>query len=173
MSLSGIVKDLPDADYRAAPGYGSTAIKWFLEEVPAQAKHWIDHPEDLPTFDAANVGTLVHALVLGQPHPYVVKDWDGRTKAGKERAEEAAAQGLVPMSADDFLLAKGCAEGVLKHPTARAILERPGSGAVFSFAFYVCLLAERRMLTTLFFLLSVACYVSFVPVGFAVALAGR
>lgn len=47
------------------------------------------------------------------------------------------------------------------------------AGAVFSFAFYVCLLAERRMLTTLFFLLSVACYVSFVPVGFAVALAGR
>lgn len=134
MTLQGIIKDLPDSEYRAAPGYGSTAIKWFLEEVPAQAKHWIDHPEDAPSFDAAQVGTLVHALVLGQPHPFVVKDWDGRTKAGKERAEEAAARGLVPMSADDFVLAKGCAEGVLKHPTARAILERPGSGECSVFA---------------------------------------
>ena len=133
-TLEGIIPNLPDAEYRAAPGYGSTAIKWFLEEVPAQAKHWIDHPEDLPSFDAAQVGQLVHALVLDQPHPFVVKDWDGRTKDGKARAGEVAAEGLIGMSADDFTLANGCAEGVLRHPTARAILERPGSGECSVFA---------------------------------------
>lgn len=155
--MNGIVKNLPDAEYRAAPGYGSTAIKWFLEEVPAQAKHWIDHPEDAPTFDAASVGQLVHALVLDQPHPFVVKDWTYNTKAGKARALEVlhehgfpedveppttadefteafASFGVQTLVADDFELAKGCAEGVLKHPTARAILERPGSGECSVFA---------------------------------------
>lgn len=132
--LEGIIRDLPDAEYRAAPGYGSTALKWFLEEVPAQAKHWLDHPEDAPSFDAAPVGQLIHALVLDQPHPFVVKNWDGRTKEGKARAEEVAEQGLIPLSQDDFTLAKGCAEGVLRHPTVRAILERPGSGEVSAFA---------------------------------------
>lgn len=133
-ALSGIVKDLPDADYRAADGYGSTAIKWFLEEVPAQAKHWIDHPESLPSFDGAALGQLVHAIVLGQPQPFVVKDWDGRTKEGKARAEEVAAEGLMILSQADFDLAHGMAEGVLRHPTARAILERPGSGECSVFA---------------------------------------
>lgn len=131
---SGIIKDLPDAEYRAAPGYGSTALKWFLEEVPAQAHHWVEHPEDAPSFDAATVGQLTHALTLGQPHNFIVKDWDARTKDGKIRAEEVAAEGLVALSADDFAIAKGCAEGVLKHPTVRAILERPGSGECSVFA---------------------------------------
>src|SRR5690606_22415945 len=94
----GIVKDMPDAEYRAAPGYGSTALKWFLEEVPAQAKHWIDQPEERPSFPAASVGQLLHAIVLKQPPPFVVKDWDARTKDGKVRAEEVAAQGLIGLS---------------------------------------------------------------------------
>lgn len=129
-----IVKDMPDADYRAAEGYGSTALKWFLEEVPAQAKWWIDHPEDAPQFDGAALGQLVHALVLDQPHPFVVKDWDGRTTAGKERAAEVAANGGVPISADDFALAKGMAEGVRRHPTVNQILEQPGSAECSVFA---------------------------------------
>lgn len=133
--MSGyIVKDLPDADYRAAPGYGSTALKWFLEEVPAQAKHWIDHPEDLPGFDAANVGVLTHALVLNQPHPFVVKDWDARTKDGKVRAEEVAADGLIGLSVADFELAAGMAAGVRRHPTVAAILDKPGSAECSVFA---------------------------------------
>lgn len=154
--MNGVVPNLPDADYRAAPGYGSTSIKWFLEEVPAQARHWIDHPEDAPTFDAAQVGQLVHALVLDQPHQFIVKDWSLATKVGKARAAEVleehggpadataldaagfdaafAAVGVTMMSRADFTLAKGCAEGVLKHPTARAILERPGQGECSVFA---------------------------------------
>ena len=132
--MNGIVKNLPDADYRNAPGYGSTAIKWFLEEVPAQAKHWIDHPEDAPTFDAASVGQLVHALVLGQPHPFVVKDWDGRTKEGKERAAEVAANGQIGLSQSDFDLAHGMADGVRRHPTVAAILDKPGSAECSVFA---------------------------------------
>lgn len=132
--LQGVVKNLPDADYRAAPGYGSTAIKWFLEEVPAQAKHWIDHPEDAPTFDAAAVGQLVHALVLGQPHAFVVKDWDGRTKEGKARAAEVEANGQVGLSQADFDLAHGMAAGVRRHPTVAAILDKPGSAECSVFA---------------------------------------
>lgn len=129
-----IVRDMPDAEYRQAPGYGSTALKWFLDEVPAQARHWIDFPEDAPTFDAANVGVLVHALVLNQPHPFTVKDWDARTKDGKARAEEVAASGLVGLSQSDFDLAQGMAEGVRRHPTVAAILEKPGSAECSVFA---------------------------------------
>lgn len=106
-TFEGIMPDLPDAEYRAAPGYGSTAIKWFLEEVPAQAKFWVDNPDETPTFDGASVGQLIHALILGQPHPFVVKDWDARTKDGKVRAEEIAAQGLVGLSETEFRLAEG------------------------------------------------------------------
>lgn len=151
-----IVPNMPDAEYRQAAGYGSTAIKWFLDEVPAQAKHWIDHPEDAPQFDGSEIGQLVHALVLGQPHPFIVKDWAYSTKAGKERAAEllheyggpAGATGLSAeqfasefarvgvqlIGSADFKLAQGCAEGVLAHPTCRAILERPGHGECSVFA---------------------------------------
>lgn len=146
---------MPDAQYRQAPGYGSTAIKWFLDEVPAQAKHWIDHPEDAPTFEGSEIGQLVHALVLGQPHQFVVKDWALNTRAGKARAAEVLEQyggpndpdltaeafaaefarlGVSVIGRSDFTLAKGCAEGVLAHPTCRAILERPGHGECSVFA---------------------------------------
>lgn len=153
--LEGIIRDLPDADYRAAPGYGSTALKWFLEEVPAQAKHWIDHPEDAPTFEGSELGTFTHALVLDQPHGFIVKDWSYSTKAGKSRAAEILAEHGGPKDADldaagfaaaftevgvsligeaDYKLAKGMAEGVLRHPTIRAFLEQPGSGECSVFA---------------------------------------
>lgn len=150
-----IIHGMPDAEYRAAPGYGSTALKWFIEEVPAQAKHWIDHPEDAPTFAGSELGVFTHALVLDQPHGFVVKDWAYNTKAGKARAAEVlaehggpedaefdaegfgtafAAVGVSLIGAADNALAKGMAEGALKHPTIRAILERPGSGECSVFA---------------------------------------
>lgn len=151
-----IVHNMPDAEYRAADGYGSTALKWFLEEVPAQAKHWIDHPEDAPTFPAAELGTFTHAIVLDQPHGFVVKDWAYNTKVGKARAAEVLeehggpagatdldaagfdeafeAAGVSLISASDKKLAEGMAEGALRHPTIRAILERPGSAECSVFA---------------------------------------
>lgn len=151
-----IVPDMPDAEYRSAPGYGSTAIKWFLDEVPAQAKHWINHPEDAPKFEGSEVGQLIHALVLNQPHSFLVKDWSYSTKVGKQKAADLLAEhggpkdanalsaeqfaaefarvGVSLIDSSDFALAKGCAEGVLRHPTCRAILERPGHGECSVFA---------------------------------------
>jgi len=153
--LTGIVKNMPDLDYRKAPGYGSTALKWFIEEVPAQAKHWIDHPEDAPTFEGSELGTFVHALVLDQPHRFIVKDWSYTSKAGKSRAAEVleehggpkeftgtadefatefAAVGVSLISESDHKLAKGMAEGARRHPTIRAMLEQPGSAECSVFA---------------------------------------
>jgi len=155
-TLTGrIVKNMPDAEYRQAPGYGSTALKWFIEEVPAQARHWIDHPEDAPTFDGSELGTLTHALVLDQPHGFIVKDWNYSTKVGKARAvdvltehggegdasldaagfaEAFAAAGVSLVTEADFALAKGMAEGARRHPTVRAMLEQPGSAECSAFA---------------------------------------
>lgn len=151
-----IVRDMPDAEYRRAPGYGSTALKWFLNEVPAQAKHWIDNPKDTPSFDGADIGTLTHALILGQPHPYMVKDWNLSTKVGKARAAEIlanwggpadataldaagfdrefAAVGIRLMSSSDMRLAKACAEGALRNRRLREMLEKPGSAEASVFA---------------------------------------
>lgn len=151
-----IVPDMPDAEYRKAPGYGSTALKWFLSEAPAQARHWTLHPEDAPSFDGAAIGTLTHALVLDQPHGFVTKDWSYSTKDGKRRAadlleEHGGPADAIALSADDFaaefakvgvsliasaelMLAKGCAEGALRHPTLRAMLEQPGSAECSVFA---------------------------------------
>lgn len=155
MTAPGIILNMPDAEYRAAAGYGSTALKWFLEEVPAQAKHWIDHPEDAPSFESAHLGQLFHALTLGQPHNFIVKDWSLSTKVGKERAadvleehggvrnaslsaaefdEAFAAAGVSLLTAADFELARNMAEGARRHPTVRALLERPGSGEASAFA---------------------------------------
>lgn len=151
-----IVRNMPDREYRAAPGYGSTALKWFLNEVPAQAKHWIDHPEDTESFDGAVVGTLTHALVLGQPHGFIVKNWNLSTKVGKARAAEVLADhggpvdataldaagfdrefarvGVSLISNADYKLASAMAESALKHPLVRQMLEKPGSAECSVFA---------------------------------------
>lgn len=155
-AFPSVVPGMPDPDYRRAPGYGSTALKWFLNEVPAQVKHWIDHPEDAETFDAAAVGTLTHALVLGQPHGYMVKDWNLSTKVGKARAAEILAEWGGPVDATaldaagfdrefarvgvnliasaDFKLAQAMAEGALRNPLVRQMLEKPGSAECSAFA---------------------------------------
>jgi len=133
--------------------------------VPAQAKHWIDHPEDLPSFDGSELGTFVHALVLDQPHGFIVKDWAYNTKAGKARAAEVLAEhggpedaeldaagfaeafaqaGVSLISEADHQLAKGMAEGVLRHETARAILESPGSAECSAFAVVDGVLCKAR-----------------------------
>lgn len=155
--MSGqIVRGMSDPDYRRAPGYGSTALKWFLNEVPAQAKYWVDHPEETETFDGAAVGTLTHALVLGQPHGFIVKNWNLSSKAGKERAAEVlenwggpkgatgldaagferefARVGVTTISNADFNLAKEMSEAALKHPLVRDMFERPGSAECSVFA---------------------------------------
>lgn len=155
-TFPSVVPGMPDPEYRRAPGYGSTTLKWFLNEVPAQVKHWIDHPEDAETFDAAAVGTLTHALVLDQPHGYMVKDWNLSTKAGKERAaqiladwggpkdatafdaatfeREFARVGVNLISNADFKLAQAMAESALKNPVVRQMLEKPGSAECSVFA---------------------------------------
>ncbi len=151
-----IIKGMSDAAYRAAPGYGSTALKWFLSEVPAQAKHWIDHPEDLPSFDGADIGTLTHAIVLGQPHGYIVKNWNLSTRVGKARAAEVlkdhggpvdataldaagfdrefARVGVRLISNQDLKLANDMAESALRHPLVREMFEKPGSAECSAFA---------------------------------------
>lgn len=152
----GVVRNMPDAEYRRAPGYGSTALKWFLKEVPAQAKYWIDHPDDAPKFDGAELGTLFHALVLEQPHGFIVKNWNLSTKAGKERAaevladhggpvdavnlsaaefdEQFAAVGVTLIKSEDYRLAQAMREGAMRNLTLRKMLEEPGSAECSAFA---------------------------------------
>lgn len=110
-----IIFDKPEAEYHADRGsLSSTGAKAILRS-PRQFRHQLDHPKQI---SAGPLGTLTHALVLGQPHNLTVKDWDGRTTAGKARAAEVEAAGLQVIDADDWRLAHDMALAVERHPVA-------------------------------------------------------
>lgn len=97
-----------DAYFDSGLGYSDMKV---LLESPAKYRHRINNPST-PT-DAMVFGQLVHAFVLDQPVlEYVAKDWDGRTKDGKERAAQVASEGLTIVSVDDYERAKKVAAAV-------------------------------------------------------------
>jgi hypothetical protein len=125
-----IVYDMPETEYRAHTDHLSgTGCKTILRS-PKQYRHEIDNPR---TSDAFNFGHLVHALVLDQPHNLTPRDWDGRTRPGKERVAEVEAQGLVPISLEKWVAAHDAAHAVLSHRKANALLSG-GSPEVSVFA---------------------------------------
>lgn len=110
-----IIHDLDEQTYHSArDSLSSTGAKTLLRS-PRQFRHSWDHPKRI---SAGPVGTLTHALVLGQPHNLVVKDWDARTKEGKARAAEVEELGLEVISAEDWKLAHDMAAAVAAHPVA-------------------------------------------------------
>lgn len=114
-----IIRDLDETTYHAdRDTLSSTGAKLILKS-PASYRWAMDNPQ--PVKAAFDLGTVVHSSVLGVG-PKPIQVGDQRTKAGKEEAAQARADGNIPLSERDYLTATGMADAVLSHPTAGAIL---------------------------------------------------
>ena len=130
--LSGIVEAMDEDLYHAHPALSSTGARLLLDS-PARFKYRQDHAQ--PHKAAFDRGSAVHAKVLGVGYGVESLDFpDFRTQAAQEARDAAYAAGLIPMLAKDLVIVDDIAEAVLAHPTARALLERPGTPEASVFA---------------------------------------
>lgn len=123
----GVVHDLPESEYHVGPELSSTGAKLLLRS-PATFHYHQSHPRKAkPEFD---LGTAVHSKVLGTgaqievyPAEDLAKDGAASTKAAKEFAAKARANGRIPVKQDVADTVNAMAEQVLAHPLARRLIE--------------------------------------------------
>jgi hypothetical protein len=115
--------DMPDADYRAAAALSYSAAKTLMRS-PALYAWELEHGRpDKTEFD---VGHAAHALILGVgaevavgEHPKTGEPFtDWRTKAAREFADNARAEGKTPLLASQNNAVLDMADAVLAHPIA-------------------------------------------------------
>jgi hypothetical protein len=121
------VYDMPDHVYHADPVPGgslsSTGVRKLLPpSCPALFRHWLDNGEAPKSeFD---FGHAAHRRVLGIGAELVeVKAKDWRTNAAKAAAEQARAEGKVPLLTADLEHVAAMAAALRQHPIARALLD--------------------------------------------------
>ncbi len=127
MKRDGMVYGMPEAEYHGGPELSSTSMKRLLE-APARFKHERENPT--PPTAAMELGTVIHARVLGTPDPSTVVD-GGRGVT--ERRNAARDEGLIPLTPDEDQLARDVAKAVREHPDAALLLDAPGTSEVSGF----------------------------------------
>lgn len=130
-ALSGIVLDLPEAEYHSRSELSSTGARLLLPEYKGSPKkfQWAQtHPRTSRAFD---VGSAAHAKILGvgagiavYPDEHLTPSGNVSTKAATVAWEdEQRAMGLTPVSPADVQRVDAMAEAVLAHEGARPFLE--------------------------------------------------
>ncbi len=116
-----IIHDLPEKEYHARTELSSTQARELLK-APAIYKHNLTATRhSTATFD---FGSAVHSMVLGVGWGIKELDYpDWRTAAAKQARADAEIDGLIPLLTKDIQPIRECAETVLAHPEARALLE--------------------------------------------------
>lgn len=115
---------ITEAEYRAIPALSGTGVADLLRS-PALYRWKIDNPSE--STPSQTVGTLAHALILGQEHPFILSEFpDFRTKAAQEWKAEQIAAGREVVTADTWDTAHRIAEAVRAHPAAAELLAMPG-----------------------------------------------
>lgn len=102
-----IIKDLTNEAYRAMEGLSASDIKALLAN-PYKFKQGIKRPAST----AQNLGSAIHSLILEPANferDFIVADFDRRTKAGKEQAEQAEASGKILLKPSEFETAQNVA----------------------------------------------------------------
>lgn len=134
MKREGIVYGMPSAEYHAHRSLSATGAKTIVLDSPAHYKWEVldGNRQHKPAF---NIGTAVHAEVLGTDDGIDVLDFDSwRTKAAQAARDESHGAGRTPVLASDVALIHGMRDSVLQHPLARKIFEREGNAEVSLFA---------------------------------------
>jgi hypothetical protein len=102
----GVYPNIPEAAYHADCADGISASASILKKVYLQSPlhAWHAHPKLNPDFesgastDAQHNGTILHAMVLGQPAPYRELFFDNFLKADAKAAKAAALEsGFIPI----------------------------------------------------------------------------
>lgn len=123
--LPGLYSNIPEREYHAREfgpreSLSSTEAKRILE-APAVMNHWRNNQQ--PENPAYDLGRAVHALVLGTgAYIHVIKSASLRTVTGRAEADEARANGLLPMNRTMHRQARAMADAVLAHAVAAEML---------------------------------------------------
>jgi len=123
---SGIVADLDESIYHRLDELSSTEARMLLQS-PAKYRYRKTNPPLMEPRDVFDVGSAIHAKVLGVGAPVRVLDYpDWRSKAAREDRDLARQSGETPVLQSQYEEIEHIAEAVLAEPTAREVLDRPG-----------------------------------------------
>lgn len=128
---AGIVLDMDEAEYHAHPALSSTGARLLLPEYKGSPKKFQWEKSHKRTSRAFDVGTAVHAKVLGvgagivtYPDEHLTPSGNPSSKAATvEWESEQRAAGLTIVSPGDAARADAMAEAVLAHESARPLFE--------------------------------------------------
>lgn len=140
MKRDGLVLGMSEDEYHGGGSaeLSSTGAKLLLD-APARFKHVVidGNRTEKKVWD---VGTAVHTRVLGTGSGAVAYPEELLSASGaiiaksKEWAAEQRAAGLVPVKQHELDQINAVAESLLAHPTAKTLLEAPGSPEASVFA---------------------------------------
>lgn len=126
MRHEGLVYNLDERTYHESPGLSSTGAKMILRS-PAHYEWYVTHPGDPK--EAFDVGSAAHAKILGvgaaidvYPDEVLAKNGSTGTNAAREFAENARAEGRIPVKRVVANVVNRMAESVLGNPTAKKLL---------------------------------------------------
>jgi hypothetical protein len=135
-----VVVGMDEATYHARPELSSTEARLILDS-PAKFRWAKDHPPLIAPSKKFDVGSAVHAKVLGTgyeaveiPDDLLASNGAISTTAAKEFVAAARAEGKIPLKASEFQPILDQAEAVLNHKGARQLFTQPGSGEVSAFS---------------------------------------
>lgn len=137
----GIYPGIPDEVYHADPvaagSLSSTGARQILSS-PAWFRYRQAHRETSKPFD---VGHAVHAKVLGIGMKVALIPDDLLDARGgisrkdcKAWIDQTREDGRIPLKRSDFYPVEQMAEAILAHPTAKALLDQPGTPEASIFA---------------------------------------
>lgn len=126
----GLYPDVPEGKYHSDPvahEWGSlsvSAAKLLVPPSPAAKFDYARRNGKLPS-KSQKLGTLAHALTLGQPTDhYAVLDFEAWNAAGCKAAKtEALGSGKEPVLAREWDEAKAIADAIWANPTAAGLLD--------------------------------------------------
>jgi hypothetical protein len=136
----GVYDGIPDVSYHSDPVPGgslsASGAKLLLPpNCPARFKYNLEHPP-VPK-EEFSFGHAAHKLVLGAGPEFSIVDADDwRTKAAKEKRDEAHSTGAVPLLRSDYDHVQAMATAILAHPLASRLFD-PESGKPEQSAFWV------------------------------------
>lgn len=117
---SGLHDGVPEQGYHGdRSSLSSTGAKTIVTAGARAFKHQRDHPVHK---DAYDMGSVVHALVLGVGDFEVIEHDSWRTKAAQAERDAARAAGRAPILAKDYAAAQDMAEAVMSNKLAAGIL---------------------------------------------------